>query len=854
MAERETGETIALKAAQKPQEKPSSEEETVQDQDELLTDFWQDLLDAVPPWFDEVVGVGMLIFGVLSALAVLNISQDAAASKAWSDTLRSLFGDGSVLISVGIFIMGIILLLPDGLVKLSTTRLLALEIAFFSTLPILHLYVGDVELRALARSGEGGGSFGWGLAIVPYWLFGSTITMMLFGLVLVLSIAAVVGIRQEHLTDWLSRNSKRLYEFGRRIEQENAKSAVSRLQTVDPIQAAGLSRLDPEARRSPANSVVRVRPDWANLPPSLRYDPAAAKKPEPLPEDEISERLSKVLEYSVDPSLVNKHPLLDEEIIGTLIEHKGKGPQLVARPDGRVKRYFSTEMFREQKKVGRREKDLPDLSILQDVEMEPPGEDEINRNVVLIENTLMEFDINVDVVDVKVGPTVTQYAVQPYREIEGEDGEIIKERTRLSRIAALADDLALALSAKRLRMETPVPGQTYMGIEVPNKNPSVVALRSVYESKEFYETARKKNSPLIVPLGRDVAGEPVIVDLAAMPHLLIAGTTGSGKSVCIAALASALVLNNPPDRVKMVMLDPKMVELSRFNGMPHLLGPVETDLERIIEVLRWCTREMDRRYKLLEEHAARNIETFNTRLGQRHRSEHLPYIVVFVDEIGDLMMSQPDATEKTVTRLAQMARAVGMHLVVATQRPSVDVITGLIKANFPGRIAFSVASSVDSRVILDGNGAETLLGYGDMLYLAPDAAGPKRVQGCYVDDDEVRRVVNHWKDWKEDQKQSGKWQTNNAPWERGLTRREFLSETDPMLEDAIKMVVEEQEASASQIQRKLGLGYPRAARLIDLLEELGVIGESVDGGRTRKVLIEKGKDPFQELIDRRMKK
>jgi S-DNA-T family DNA segregation ATPase FtsK/SpoIIIE len=354
----------------------------------------------------------------------------------------------------------------------------------------------------------------------------------------------------------------------------------------------------------------------------------------------------------------------------------------------------------------------------------------------------------------------------------------------------------------------------------------------------------------MIPLGRDVAGEPVGIDLAQMPHLLIAGTTGSGKSVCIAAMAAALVLDNTPDVIKMVMLDPKMVELSRYNGLPHLLGPVETDPERIIGVLRWCTREMDRRYKLLEENAARNIDIYNARLGRRRRDEYLPYIVILIDEIGDLMMSHPDETEKTITRLAQMARAVGMHLIVATQRPSVDVITGLIKANFPSRIAFAVASGTDSRVILDSVGAETLVGRGDMLYQAADAMAPRRLQGCFVSDDEVRLIVHHWKTWAEAQGINPN--RVSAPWQRGLTRREFLAETDPMLEQAIELVIAEQEASASLIQRRLGLGYPRAARIIDLLQELGVIGPQQPGARNRDVLIKKGQDPFKDIIDKKM--
>jgi S-DNA-T family DNA segregation ATPase FtsK/SpoIIIE len=520
-----------------------------------------------------------------------------------------------------------------------------------------------------------------------------------------------------------------------------------------------------------------------------------------------------------------------------------------------MKRYFTVSDMKEVKKTPKRESSLPPLDIMRDIELNVPDEQEINNNVVLIENTLLEFEIDVDVVDVKIGPTVTQYAVQPFKEGTTEEGETVVQRTRISKIASLSNDLALALSAKRLRLETPVPGHSYVGIEVPNRNPSVVALRTVFESKTMQDQLAKAKSPLFIPLGRDVAGIPLGIDLAQMPHLLIAGTTGSGKSVCIAAMTAALVMNNTPDNVKLVMLDPKMVELSRFNGLPHLLGPVETDPERIIEVLRWCTREMDRRYKLLEEYAARNIEAFNSRLSRRQRDElFMPYIVILVDEIGDLMLSRPDEMEKLITRLAQKARAAGMHLVIATQRPSVDVVTGLIKANFPSRIAFAVASGIDSRVILDSVGAENLLGRGDMLYLASDAAGPRRVQGCYISDDEVRGIVAHWKTWREEQVEKGKLErTPIGPWERGLTRRELLSETDPMLEQAIELVIAEGEASASLIQRRLGLGYPRAARIIDLLFELGVVGEQEAGGRNRKVLIKPGQDPFKEMLEKRAK-
>ena len=843
-------------------EQKSAKPETNPDNDnrqphpiEVKPEFWDDLFDALPPWFDEIGAIVLLVFGVISFMALLEVSPDAYLAQAWSDTLRSMFGVGSLLISAAIFALGIIILLPKigVVIEFSTQRILALEVAFLSILGILHLSYGDTELRALAQAGEGGGFIGWGISLPLMWLAGSTVTIAIFSTLLVFSLGIVIGIKRTHISNLLGKWSERLMSYGQEVESKTQKPHTRRQPRrpgpVDPTALTGVSRFD---RLGNDGTIVRIRPDLENLPPSARQEVAPQPPPEPVIKDEIDERLLKTLEKPRDESPTESTG--EFSILGTLVPKKNtKETQMIERPDGRIKRYFSIDSMKEQKKVGRREKVLPPLELLQDIEMNPPDDGEINHNVLLIENTLLEFDISIDVVDVKVGPTVTQYAVQPYQDVTNDEGDTVRDRTRLSKIAALSGDLALSLSAKRLRLETPVPGHSYMGVEVPNRNPSTVALRSVFESKDFYDFANKSKSPLAVPLGRDVAGDVIGVDLATMPHLLIAGTTGSGKSVCIAAMATALILNCNPDTVKLVMLDPKMVELSRFNGLPHLLGPVETDVERIIEVLRWCTREMERRYKLLEENAARNIDTYNSRLGQRRKSEHLPYMVILVDEIGDLMMSKPEETEREVTRIAQMARAVGMHMVIATQRPSVDVITGLIKANFPGRISFAVASGVDSRVILDTNGAENLLGQGDMLYLAPDAGAPKRVQGCYVTDGEVRKVVHHWRKWYRELKAAGKSERFDgpAPWERGLTRREFLSETDPMLEDAIELVVDEQEASASMIQRKLGLGYPRAARIIDLMEELGIIGESVDGGRTRRVLIEKGKDPFQELIDQR---
>jgi S-DNA-T family DNA segregation ATPase FtsK/SpoIIIE len=820
----------------------------------LKADFWDTLLDSIPPWGGEIVAIALIVFGIISFLALLNVSADATIATAWASALRSLFGQGSVLIAGGILGLGMALLLPRMGINLRFPlhRLLALEIAFLAVLALLHLAPGQNELRALARAGQGGGIVGFALSFAVAGLLGSFTAVVFYAGIAVISLAAFFGVRVRDVKTRLEKTGAGLKAFAEKYAPADAP-ALFTLPKKLPLPSPA-SRLDvpgvtvPDTPPpKPHTAIFRIKPDLEALPPSLRnpvIEPASSRRAD------LAEELG-----LAKPSLLSLGTLsANFNAIGEIKGKRVKGqPVMVERPDGRLKRYFTVADMKEIKKTGKRDAALPPLEMLQDIELNLPNEQEINNNVVLIENTLLEFEIDVDVVDVKVGPTVTQYAVQPFKEESGDSGELtVVNRTRISKIASFANDLALALSAKRLRLETPVPGHSYVGIEVPNRNPSVVALRSVYESKHFQDTLGKAKSPLLIPLGRDVAGFPLAIDLAQMPHLLIAGTTGSGKSVCIAAMIGALLLNNSPEDVKLVMLDPKMVELTRYNGVPHLIGPVETDQERIIEVLRWCTREMDRRYKLLEDYAARNITDYNSRLSRRQREEMMPYIVILIDEIGDLMLSRPEETEKLVTRLAQKARAAGMHLVIATQRPSVDVITGLIKANFPSRISFAVASGIDSRVILDSIGAENLLGRGDMLYLASDAAGPRRVQGCFVSDDEVRKITAWWKNWADQQIKMGKLEKlMSGPWERGLTRRELLAETDPMLEQAIEFVVAEGEASASLIQRRLGLGYPRAAHLVDLMAELGIVGEAEPGGRNRKVLIKPGQDPFKIMLERK---
>jgi S-DNA-T family DNA segregation ATPase FtsK/SpoIIIE len=470
---------------------------------------------------------------------------------------------------------------------------------------------------------------------------------------------------------------------------------------------------------------------------------------------------------------------------------------------------------------------LPPLNVLLGEQSVRPDERNINQTAGLIEKSLSEFGIPAKVVGFRIGPTVTQFAVQPGFIRKGTEEDAQQMKVRVAQIASLQKDLALALSAERLRIEAPVPGRAYVGIEVPNLRSALVRLRPLLETEAFY----KIGSPLAIALGRDVSGGPLVADLARMPHLLIAGTTGSGKSVCIAALATCLAMNNAPEDLRMVMIDSKMVELIRFNGLPHLFGKVETNVTRILGVLRWVVVEMEHRYKLLEAAKARDINAYNHHLQRRKDTPSLPRIIVLIDELADLMMSAPDQTEHNLVRLAQMARATGIHLVVATQRPSTDVVTGLIKANFPARLAFAVASGIDSRVILDLPGAETLLGRGDLLFLNPEVGNPIRAQGVIVTDQEIERVIAHWQKMMPEK-------DVKPPWESMLSEEEADGTDDVLVEQAITILKKDQRASASLLQRRLRIGYPRAARLLDQLEEMGVVGPSMGGGRDRDVLLE----------------
>ena len=467
---------------------------------------------------------------------------------------------------------------------------------------------------------------------------------------------------------------------------------------------------------------------------------------------------------------------------------------------------------------------LPPLSLLAD-DRGTPSSGDIRANANIIKRTLLNFGIDVEMGEVSVGPTVTQYTLKP------------AEGVKLARISALQNDLALALAAHPIRLEAPIPGKSLVGIEVPNRSIALVGLKSLLENEIF----AKSEAPLLFALGRDVAGSPVYANLSKMPHLLIAGATGSGKSVAIHSMITSFLYRNPPDTLKFLIVDPKRVELASYAGIPHLLTPPITDPKKTIQALRWAVREMERRYEALADAGVRDIVGYNERLGagRGEPAERMPYLIIIADELADLMAAYPREVEGSIIRLAQMARAIGIHLVVATQRPSVEVITGLIKANITSRIAFQVASQVDSRTILDAAGAEKLLGNGDMLFLAGDTAKPRRIQGGFVSEGEVEHVVKFIRDQAEAAGAGAPADEEIfAPGMRADVMagdEEFAGDEDPLYEEAKDTVIKAGKASASYLQRRLKIGYARAARLLDILEERGVIGPG-EGAKPREIL------------------
>ncbi|MBI5254807.1 DNA translocase FtsK 4TM domain-containing protein [Candidatus Falkowbacteria bacterium] len=540
---------------------------------------------------------------------------------------------------------------------------------------------------------------------------------------------------------------------------------------------------------------------------------------------------------------ISLHKIFDKEFIAEKLAALKSPSENITEPTGNVAeevdddeeygapaaQFVKRQLPQEQSVMIRPRKIKIDLPIdLLDNKIEKPRSGDVQAAKERIQKTLANFNIPVEMADISVGPTVTQYTLKPA------DG------IKLSKITTLSSDLALALAAHPIRIEAPIPGKSLVGIEVPNQKIATVHIRELLENPDF----KHRQSSLTIALGKDVAGKPQFANLQKMPHLLIAGATGSGKSMGIHSMIITMLYQNNPETLRLLLVDPKRVEFTAYNGIPHLLTPVITDVTKTINALRWAISEMDRRFNILAKNHKRNVDSYNLTA-----AEKMPYIVIVIDELADLMVAAPAEVEACVIRLTQMARAVGIHLIIATQRPSVDVITGLIKANMPTRIAYSVASLIDSRTILDGSGAEKLMGKGDMLFMSPLLSKPKRLQGGFASDEEIKRVTKFLKDASGSEQN---YQEEILEKQHGVSSMDFYSSAadgdgDVLFNDAKEVVIQAGRASASLLQRRLRVGYARAARLIDLMEAAGIVGPA-DGARPRDVLV----DSLQELPSQRI--
>ena len=729
------------------------------------------------PLLRQILALLLIALGVITLLALFGVTS-GRWTDAWVDLLRYWLGWGAYPAAVSIVMTGLLWLQHhlDRPLKWRWRPFVGAELVFFSLLPLTHTIAGQRDPWGLVQERWGGGLIGWAVSVLLSTYLGWPAAVLILLALVVLGLGLAFDVTIADVKRWVGVGQGTL--AGRRVKRR-------------PPAKARSAKPRPSRRPAQAPRQAKPRPGGSGKEPRPAQPVAAPASPgpgesRPIPQPSPAAETRRATPPPIEPT-----------------------PWAAPRPA--LPREFT----------------LPALDMLNEPEGPALSDDEIREKSQIIEETLAQFGLPVEVAEVRVGPTVTQFGVRPgFVERGGSGGR----KVRVSQISTLADDLALALAAPRLRVEAPVPGRSIVGIEVPNSKIQLVGLREVMESEEFGEL----DAPLAFGLGQDVAGAPVVADLARMPHMLIAGTTGSGKSICIKALTTCLMHTNSPADLRLVMIDPKMVELVRFNGLPHLYGRVEVDLERVVRVLRWVAWEMDDRYKRFAAATARNIDDYNRSL-KKDGEPPLPRIVVLIDELADLMMLAPDEVERTICRIAQMARATGIHLVVATQRPSTDVVTGLIKANFPARISFATVSQVDSRVILDMPGAETLLGRGDMLYLAADAGYPVRVQGCFVSEEEVDRVVEFWRG------QVGPLE-EEAPWERMMRSSrpgaDDDSDVDPdLLHRAIELVRSTGSASASLLQRRLRIGHPRAARLMQEMEDMGVIGPPEAAGRTRRVII-----------------
>lgn len=751
-----------------------------------------------------------IVLVVVAALTVWSLfGPRDGLLQLWSDLIRRTFGWAAILVPVALVacVVDAFRIHPEEAELTIGPRaryLLGSAILFLAILGLLHLPAPDFTVPPAGvtwwESGKGGGVLGYVIAlplVVALRPIGAGI--VLIGLAIVATVIAF-NLDLRAIGQWLARTIRKLGgTLGPRDEQPDfagpafPASAIPDLEVATPLPDGAARRGAKMAAPIPLTEVAVSAP-IINLPKAMPGATASTV--------ETIERPTK------------PRPALDTPVAPLVV---GAGQLSLSPPAiAPVQQPIAPQY------------PLPAVADLPIYESVMPNEDELGRKARRIEETLAAFKVDARVREINPGAAVTQFALEP--------GAGVKVRS----IKILENDLALALAASSITIETPIPGQPRVGIVIPNKTIAMVGLRETMESPEFHSSKAK----LPIALGRDVNGRYIVADLAEMPHLLIAGSTGSGKSVCLNSIISTFLLTRTPDELKLVMVDPKMVELVGYNGVPHLKSPVVIEMDKVVGTLRKALSEMERRYQLFSQLMVRNIAGYNAKREIDPALENLPYLVIVIDELADLMMTAPDEVESVIVRLAQMARATGIHLIIATQRPSVDVLTGLIKANFPARIAFAVTSQIDSRVILDGPGADRLLGKGDMLFQDPKAPKPVRVQGTFVHDRDIERMVSHWRQAVPTPQYEPEWM--NVPAYRPGDDDEDMD--DPMMAKALKIVEEHGTISTSMLQRKLRIGYNKAARLVEQMEEEGIIGPS-EGVRGRTVLGSRAKNPADPYDD-----
>ncbi len=740
----------------------------------------------------DAIGIFLLALAAINILSFVNLAGGLGGKIKEIGGL--LFGMGFILFPVALILCGLKIIKSENVIE-SRVSLFGAIIMILSLLSFLHIPFTPETMLEAAKEGTGGGFLGAALAWVLVLLIGKWGAVIIILMMFIISILLIFNISLAGLANKIKGESREFdeEEEGEEIKEDDSEEEDSEEDEDIKINIAGQEIKEKEKKGLLAALLNRTKKEKGSPEFSVKS----------LDDEMDNTEDTKISTESSASGGEVKEEVEDMENLEDVIPKSNK------------------------RKVNWQ---IPSLNILDGSDGEPTSGD-IRANSNIIRRTLANFGIQIEMGEVNVGPTVTQYTLKPSMGI------------KLSRITSLHNDLALALAAHSLRIEAPIPGKSLVGIEVPNQSVAMVRMKNIVNSGEF----KKRKSNLGIILGRDVSGQPVIADLAKMPHLMIAGSTGSGKTVCINTLIVGLLFQNSPETLKFIMVDPKRVELTPYNDIPHLLTPVITDPDKAINSLKWSIKEMEDRYDLLSHLGCRNIESYNEAVKTKFKQrEVLPYIIIIIDELADLMATHGREMEAAVVRLAQMARAIGIHLVLSTQRPSVEVITGLIKANITTRIAFQVASQIDSRTILDMAGAEKLLGSGDMLYLSGDSNKPRRIQGVFISEEEVRKIT----DFLKSQKEEGEEEYNEEIVESKKTSLEFSSEEggadeDLLYDDAVEVVKNAGKASASLLQRRLRVGYARAARLLDMMEDKGIVGPA-DGAKPREVYVDNYEEDVEE--------